>query len=216
MSDARPVRLECFFDCSSPWTYMGFHNIQPVAERLGVPIEWKPIIVGGVFNKVNQVVYANRENPPVPLKAAYTIKDMQDWARWSGLVINHPPACGHPVNAVKCMRACLVVQPLGKLVPFARAAFEALWIHGQDLAKDEVLTAVCDRAGVDAEMVLREIATPELKARLWDNTNELMDRGGFGSPTFFVDGDDMYFGNDRVMLVEDAVRRRQAQLAATA
>ena len=208
MADA-PVKLECFFDCSSPWTYLGFHNVQPVAARLGVEIIWKPIIVGGVFNKVNMPVYENRANPPVPLKAAYTLKDLQDWARFSQVTINHPPACGHPVNAVKCMRGCIVVQPLGKLVPFATAAFEALWHDGRDLASDEVLTDICRSAGVDADWLLREIAAPAIKEALWANTNEAMDRGAFGSPTFFVDDDDMYFGNDRLVLVEHAIRERQ-------
>jgi len=213
MTDTGAVKLECFFDCSSPWTYLAFHNLQPMAERLGVPIIWKPIIVGGVFNKVNMPVYENRANPPVPRKAEYTVKDMQDWARFSGLVINHPPACGHPVNAVKCMRACIVVQPLGKLVPFATAAFEALWIDGQDLARDEVLARICERVGIDAAWLLEEIAKPETKQKLWDNTNELMERNGFGSPTIFIDDDDMYFGNDRLTLVEFAIRRRQAESA---
>ena len=83
---ADTVKLECYFDCSSPWTYLGFHNIQPIAARLGVPILWKPIIVGGVFNKVNMPVYENRANPPVPRKAEYTHKDMQDWANYSGII----------------------------------------------------------------------------------------------------------------------------------
>ncbi len=210
---ADTVKLECYFDCSSPWTYLGFHNIQPVAARLGVPIIWKPIIVGGVFNKVNMPVYENRANPPVPRKSEYTHKDMQDWARYSGITINHPPACGHPVNAVKCMRACLIMQPLGKMVAFATAAFEALWVHGQDLAKDEVLSAICDRVGVDAQWLLAQIATPEVKQQLWNNTEELMERNGFGSPTYFVDDDDMFFGNDRVVLVEAAIKRQQAKRA---
>ncbi len=210
---ADTVKLECYFDCSSPWTYLGFHNIQPIAARLGVPILWKPIIVGGVFNKVNMPVYENRANPPVPRKAEYTHKDMQDWARYSGIIINHPPACGHPVNAVKCMRACLVVQPLGKLVAFATAAFEALWVDGQDLARDEVLSAICRRVDIDPEWLLAEIARPEVKQALWNNTEELMDRNGFGSPTFFVDDTDMFFGNDRVALVEAAIQRQQAARA---
>src|SRR4051794_28657551 len=111
MGETAGVKLEGFFDCSSPWTYMAFHNLQRIATRLGVPIIWKPIIVGGVFNKVNMAVYENRANPPVPLKAAYTLKDMQDWARYSGITINFPPACGHPVDAVRCMRACVLMQP---------------------------------------------------------------------------------------------------------
>jgi 2-hydroxychromene-2-carboxylate isomerase len=111
------------------------------------------------------------------------------------------------------MRACIVVQPLGKLVPFATAAFEALWIDGQDLARDEVLARICERVGIDAAWLLEEIAKPETKQKLWDNTNELMERNGFGSPTIFIDDDDMYFGNDRLTLVEFAIRRRQAESA---
>lgn len=205
------VRLECFFDCSSPWTYLGFHNLQPLARRLGVDVdvEWRPIIVGGVFNAVNRPVYADRADPPVPRKAEYTLKDMQDWARLAGLTINMPPRCGHPVNAVKCMRGALVAQDQGRLVPYATAAFEALWIDGLDLARDEVLRGVCERAGLDADRLLAAIATLEVKERLRANTDELIARGGFGSPTIFVDGTDMYFGNDRLPLVEAAIRRRR-------
>ena len=54
--------IEFFFDCSSPWTYLGFHNVQPLAAELKVPIHWRPILVGGVFNSVNPSVYASREN----------------------------------------------------------------------------------------------------------------------------------------------------------
>jgi 2-hydroxychromene-2-carboxylate isomerase len=210
------VKLECFFDCSSPWTYLGFHNLQPMAARLGVEVIWKPIIVGGVFNKVNMPVYENRANPPVPRKAEYTLKDMQDWARLAGLVVNHPPACGHPVNAVKCMRGCIAVQPTGKLIAFATAAFEALWRDGRDLAQDEVLADICRAAGVDPDWLLAKIAMPELKQALWDNTNALMDRNGFGSPTFFVNEYDMYFGNDRLVLVEAAIVRAQGRREAPA
>src|SRR4029450_13287644 len=71
--------IEFFFDCSSPWTYLAFHNIQPLAKELGVEISWRPILVGGIFNTVNPSVYAARETP-VPLKARYMKKDLADWA----------------------------------------------------------------------------------------------------------------------------------------
>ena len=53
--------IECFFDCSSPWTWLGFHNLQPLAAELGVPVRWRPILVGGIFNAVNPSVYDFRE-----------------------------------------------------------------------------------------------------------------------------------------------------------
>jgi 2-hydroxychromene-2-carboxylate isomerase len=129
--------IEFFFDCSSPWTYLAFHNIQPIAEEFGVEISWRPILVGGIFNSVNPSVYASRE-APVPLKARYQKKDLADWARSAGLAIKN-----------------------------------------------------------------------QLKA----NTDEVMARGGFGSPTIFIDKTDMYFGNDRMPLVREALARLKARAA---
>ena len=72
--------IEFFFDCSSPWTYLAFHNIQPLAKELGEDIAWKPILVGGIFNSVNPTMYETRAKP-VPAKQAYMLKDLADWAR---------------------------------------------------------------------------------------------------------------------------------------
>jgi 2-hydroxychromene-2-carboxylate isomerase len=197
--------IEFFFDCSSPWTYLAFHNLQPLAAELGATIRWRPILVGGVFNSVNPSVYASRDNP-VPAKQAYHEKDLQDWARAAGVTIVSPPAV-FPVNSVKAMRGCVLLEPQGLLVPFAQAAFEAYWRDDLDISNDAVLAEVCRRAGVDAAEFAEGIGRQEIKERLKANTAELILRGGFGSPTLFVDGDDMYFGNDRLPLVAEALRR---------
>jgi len=197
--------IEVFFDCSSPWTYLAFHNLQPLAAELGEAILWRPILVGGVFNAVNPSVYASRERP-VPAKAAYMLKDLQDWARQAGLAIRMPPAV-FPVNSVKAMRACILLAPDGKLVDFARAAFEAYWGRDEDISRDEVLEGVCRAAGVDSGRVFAGIADQSIKDALKANTDELIARGGFGSPTIFVGGTDMYFGNDRLELVRAGVLR---------
>ncbi|MBN8510069.1 MAG: 2-hydroxychromene-2-carboxylate isomerase [Burkholderiales bacterium] len=199
--------IECFFDCSSPWTYLGVHNLQPLAAELGVPIDWRPILVGGVFNAVNPSVYAARDNP-VPAKRDYMLKDLQDWARASGLAIVFPPRV-FPVNSVKAMRGCVWLQPQGKLVPFATAVFEAYWGRDEDIAQDAVLADLCRRCGIEPDAFFAGIAQDAVKAQLKANTDELIRRGGFGSPTIFVGGDDMYFGNDRLPLVAAAVRRRR-------
>ena len=204
--------IEFFFDCSSPWTYLAFHNIQPMAAELGVDIAWRPILVGGVFNTVNPSVYASRENP-VPAKAAYMRKDLADWARDAGLKIVFPPRV-FPVNSVKAMRGCILLEPDGKLVPFARAAFEADWGDDEDISQDDVLARVCARAGVDPAYFFAGVAGAEVKDRLRRNTDELIRRGGFGSPTIFVNGGDMYFGNDRLRLVRAALERSRARSAA--
>lgn len=202
----RPI--ECFFDCSSPWTYLGFHNLQMLAADLGAPVTWRPILVGGVFNAVNPSVYASRENP-VPAKLAYSKKSMQDWAELAGLKIVFPPAI-FPVNSVKAMRGCIALQAESeaRMLGFARAVFEAYWGAGEDISQDAVLTQVCARAGVDAAGLFAAIATQPVKDQLKANTDELIRRGGFGSPSLFVGGtDDLYFGNDALPLVRQAVLR---------
>ena len=197
--------LEFFFDCSSPWTYLAFTRIQPIVARTGTDIVWKPILVGGVFNAVNREVYERRANPD-PRKAAYSAKDLQDWARFTGLKIVMPPPV-FPVKATAAMRCALAAQEEGKLVPFARACFEAYWSHGQDISLPSVLEQVCEEADLEGAHILARAQEDAIKDRLRANTDELIARGGFGSPTMFVDGGDMYFGNDRMELVEAALSR---------
>ena len=191
--------IEFFFDCSSPWTYLAFSNIQPLAKQYNVSITWRPVLVGGIFNAVNQSVYNNR-NDPVPAKQRYGKKDMQDWARSAGLKIKMPPTV-FPVNAVKSMRGCILLDKEGKLLPFATACFEAYWGDDQDISKDDVLAKICQRVGVDPQKFLAGIAEQPIKDQLKANTDEVIARGGYGSPTMFVDKTDMYFGNDRLPLL---------------
>ena len=197
--------LEFFFDCSSPWTYLAFTRVQPVVARTGATIVWKPILVGGVFNAVNQDVYERRANPD-PRKAAYSAKDLQDWARLTGLKIIMPPPV-FPVRATLAMRCALAAQDEGKVVEFSRSCFKAYWSDSQDISQPGVVKAVCTSAGLDGDGILERAQSTEIKDRLRANTDEVIARGGFGSPTMFVDCADMYFGNDRMELVEAALRR---------
>ena len=200
--------IECFFDCSSPWTWLAFHNLRPMAAELGETVDWKPVLVGGIFNAVNPSVYEFREKG-VPAKQAYHRKDLQDWARLNGLKILFPPSV-FPVNSVKAMRACCWLKPQALLEPFAAAVFKAYWSDDRDISQDAVLADIATALGIDAAALLAGIATPEVKARFKANTDEAIARGAFGSPTVFVGGDDMYFGNDRLLLVRDAVQRRRS------
>jgi 2-hydroxychromene-2-carboxylate isomerase len=203
--------IEFFFDISSPWTYLAFHNIQPLATELKVPIQWRPILVGGIFNSVNPSVYAMRENP-VPAKWAYMKKDLADWAREANLKITMPPKV-FPVNSVKAMRGCIWLgqqtQPgaSSAMLPFAKAVFEAYWAREEDISQDAVLAEICESVGVNVKAFFDGIGQSAIKDQLKANTEEVIQRGGFGSPTMFV-GDDMYFGNDRLSLLRSAVFKR--------
>jgi 2-hydroxychromene-2-carboxylate isomerase len=199
--------LEFFFDCSSPWTYFAFESLLRMQDEIGVTIQWRPFLVGGVFNAVNPSVYNSRDKP-IPAKTAYNKKDQQDWARYLGLTMHYRPTV-FPVNSVKAMRACIVLEPEEKLIPFAQETFRAYWTDDKDISQPAVLTEICRRLGIDAARLLAAIEQPAVKDALRTNTQELIDRGGFGSPTIFVGGGDMYFGNDRMPLIRDAVLRRR-------
>ncbi|MFA7638185.1 MAG: DsbA family protein, partial [Parvibaculum sp.] len=96
------AKLEFFFDCSSPWTYLAFSRIEGLVARTGADIIWKPVLVGGIFNAVNESVYEARANPH-PVKSRYYNKDLKDWARYCGVEIGRPPV--FPVRSVDAMRA---------------------------------------------------------------------------------------------------------------
>lgn len=192
-------RLEFYFDCSSPWTYLAFEQAQSLFDGLPVAIDWKPILVGGLFNTVNPSVYANRANP-VPAKAAHARKDLQDWARFVGIQIGSPPV--FPVNSVKAMRGAFVALEHGCLVPYARAVFASYWGDLADISQDTVLAPLVEAVGLEPQLFFDRINSEPYKAKLRGCTEELIARNGFGSPTLFLDGDDMYFGNDRLTLIQ--------------
>jgi 2-hydroxychromene-2-carboxylate isomerase len=197
--------LEFFFDCGSPWTYLAFHALRPMARADGFAIAFRPILVGGVFNAVNDTIYRFRESGPAP-KHAYMAKDLADWARHAGLRIVWPPSV-FPVNSVHAMRGCIVAARAGRLEDLAEALFAAYWGADRDIGNPAEVADLAAGIGLDRPAFLAALNAPETKAELRRNTEELIARGGFGSPTMFVNGDDMYFGNDRLPLVREAMRR---------
>lgn len=200
------TQVECFFDVSSPWTYMGFERLIKLNKHIDFDITWKPIIVGGVFNEVNKDLYAARESMFAnERRMKYFMKDMQDWADLCGVKIGWPDF--HPVNSVKAMRGCFIALEQGKLIEFARGCFQAYWSREEDISSDKVLKCICIETGIDADELFEKITQQEYKDKLRANTDELITRGGYGSPTFFIDGDNMYFGNDRMPLIERALRK---------
>ena len=198
--------IEFFFDCSSPWTYIAFRNIQPLAKELNATIVWKPVLVGGIFNSVNKNVYVAREDMG-SARNRYLLKDVQDNAREAGLRIVFPPKI-FPVNSVKAMRGCLWIAQdataKDKYLAFIEATFAAYFTLEQDISQDEVLQAICVQVGIDATALMQGITRPDIKEQLKANTDEAITRGAFGVPTYFI-GADMYFGNDRLALVKSAL-----------
>jgi 2-hydroxychromene-2-carboxylate isomerase len=154
--------------------------------------------VGGLFNTVNPSVYESRAKP-VLVKSRYYVKDLGDWARFYGLKIGNPTV--FPVNSVKAMRGAFVANEHRVIARYSKRVFESYWGEDKDISKDDVLREIVRETGLEEKEFFTKISSDEYKAKLRENVEELIARGGFGSPTMFVEGS-MFFGNDRLPLVE--------------
>lgn len=198
------VPIEFFFDLSSPWTRLAFANIRPTLAGLDHAITWRPFLVGGVFNAVNPAVYESRK-PENAARLARSFGWLKQWAQLAGVGMNFPSEY-HPLKSVHAMRFCCALEDDQEaLERFAHAAFEAYFTHARNLDDPAVLVAVADEAGFDGTTLGDRASSQSIKDRLRANTEEAIARGAFGSPTIFVGGEHMYFGNDQLPLVRQQV-----------
>ena len=204
------VPIEFFFDLSSPWTRLAFHNVQSALEGLYHAITWRPFLVGGVFNAVNQAVYAARtDENNIKLKASWGW--LKEWAELAGVRMNFPSE-HHPLKSIAPMRMCCVLEDdQGTLDRFAEAAFEAYFGDQRNLDDMAECAAVADSIGLDGAALAEQAVEQDNKNRLRTNTEEAIERGAFGSPTILVadgkGGEHMYFGNDQLPLVRQRVEK---------
>jgi 2-hydroxychromene-2-carboxylate isomerase len=167
----------------------------------------RPILVGGVFNAVNPGVYAAREQAG-NRKLQHGWKVLKDWAALARVEM-HFPSQWHPAKSVNAMRMCCALgEDMPALTAFTQAAFESYFGKAENLDDPAVLVAVAGSVGLDGEALGTRAQSDAVKALLRANTDELIARGGYGSPTIFVDRTDMYFGNDQLPLVEAALMRK--------
>lgn len=193
-------KVEFFYDLSSPWTRVAFHNIQPLIQKADAEVTWRPFLVGGVFNAVNQSVYAARANPDDP-KFRLTFHWLLEWAELAGVPMNFPSP-HHPLKSVLGMRACCALeddQPA--LLAFTEAAFHAYFAEQRNLDDPQEVAAIADECGLDGTALVAQTAEQAIKDRLRANTEEAVERGAFGSPTIIINESKLYFGNDQLPLV---------------
>ena len=134
-------KLEFFFDCSSPWTYLAFKEIEELNNRLNMVLVWKPILVGGIFNTINPSVYESRSNP-IESKANYSQKDLKDWSKVRNIKINWPTI--FPVNSVKVMRGVFYAIDRKNESKYIDKVFEAYWKDGKDISSDKVISEIIE------------------------------------------------------------------------
>ena len=201
-------RIEFFFDLSSPWTYLAFHNIQPILQRHATEISWRPFLVGGVHNQVNPAYPQSRANDATSPKWQQLYQSLLDWSASSGLPMNFPSQY-FPLRSVDAMRFCCALEDRQTdLEQFMRAAFHAHYAEQKNLDDPAELTLIANACGIDGEQLRSLSQQQAIKDHLRSNTDEAIKRGAFGSPSIFVPlegGERLYFGNDQLPLVDWAL-----------
>jgi len=194
-------RVEFFFDLASPVSYLASTQLEGFSERTGAEVQWRPFLLGGVFKATGNrsPIYTEVAN-----KRAYIDADLPAWAEHYGVPFRFPSV--FPTNSLTAMRGAIAAQRLGRLLEYARAGFRAHFADDEDLADIAVLERIAEHAGIDRAEFLALIEDPEVKQALKAATDEAVARGAFGAPTFFW-RDCMFFGNDRLGLLEATLRK---------
>jgi len=189
--------IEFFFDFVSPTAYIAHHVLPKIADAAGAELKYRPMFLGGVMK-------ATGNSPPamVPAKGAWMGPDLARWGKKYGVEFQFNPH--FPVNTLSILRgACGLLED--EVFPaYVDAMFNAMWLDPKNMAEPEEIARVVSAIGMDVDVFAAMAQKPENKQALKANTDEAVARGVFGAPSIFV-GDDLYFGQDRLFMVAEAV-----------
>jgi 2-hydroxychromene-2-carboxylate isomerase len=195
------AKVEFLFDFGSPNAFLSNRVIPEIEKRTGAKFEVTPVLLGGIFKATNNKspveAFAGIKN-----KLAYENLETQRFLKRHAITDFHMNPF-FPVNTLQLMRMAVAAKNEGYLPRYMDAVFHHMWIAPKKMDDAEVVRAALAESGLDPALVDRAQA-PEVKAALIANTEDAVNRGAFGIPTFFVDGA-IYFGKDRLRDVEDAI-----------
>lgn len=193
--------VEFYFDLGSPYSYLAYYRLLQIAEQQEIQIVYKPILLGGVFKATG-----NRSPIEIPVKGVYSILDMQRWAEYYQIPMQMNPH--FPMNTLTLMRILTGVQLLSleKFEQVLKLLFDAMFGTPQNLNEPTVLAEVLEPSGFSVEDIMSMVQSDVVKQKLITETEQAILRGIFGAPTFFV-GDEMYWGQDRLHFVEQALNK---------
>jgi len=195
--------IELWFDFSCPYAYLASRRAPELAARLGVPLAWRPMLLGGVFRGIGA-----GDGPMAtlsPVRAAYNLRDMQRWAEHFGDVLRVPPA--HPMRTVRALRVLLGLSEASWPAAID-AIYAAYWQRGEDVTSDAVLAAALRDVPGAAEAIAGADSAA-VKGDLRRRTDEAIALGIFGAPAWIVRRDGAHtliWGQDRLAWVEAVAR----------
>ena len=194
--------MEFHFDFGSPNAYLVHLIIPELEKRTGAPFEYVPVLLGGVFKLTN-----NRS----PIESFHGVKnkleygriEMRRFIRRHGIT-RFAMNPFFPVNTLLVMRGAIAAQTEGVFDRYVDAVFGHMWAEPKKMDDPAVARAALDESGLDGARLIAMTQEPAVKDRLLANTQKSVDRGAFGSPTFFV-GEEIFFGKDRLRDVEEEI-----------
>lgn len=197
------MKIEFWYDFSSPWTYLASTQIEAVVQRASGELTWRPMLLGAVFKQVG--------TPDLPIlampeaKRKYHSAELGLWAaHWQ---VPFKFTTRFPIRTVTALR--LVLQAGEQSVPLSHAMYRAAWVDDRSLNDEAVLAQILEAQGLEVESMMAGTKDPAIKQKLIDNTSEAVSRGVFGAPTFIIDhpdGEVLLWGQDRFELVEKILR----------
>jgi 2-hydroxychromene-2-carboxylate isomerase len=198
------AKVEFHFDLGSPNAYLSHLVIPEIEKRTGVEFEYVPILLGGVFKLTNNRSPAESRRG-IRNKPEYERLETRRFIQRYGIT-RYQPNPYFPVNTLMLMRGTLAAQSLGVFEHYVDAMFRDLWAEPKKMDDPSVWRAALDAADLPIARILELIETPQVKTQLLENTQRSVERGTFGAPTFYV-GDEIFFGKDRLLEVEETIMR---------
>ncbi len=192
--------VEFLFDVVSPTAYLAYKRLPDIADRTGATIAWTPVFLGGIMQGSG-----NTRPGAVPAKGKYMDRDLERCAQRYDIPFTLNPH--FPFNTLTLQRAAVALldeQGEEEFRRFIDLGFQAIWVDAKNMGDMAVVAETLSAAGFDADALAARAGDPAIKEKLKANTDGAVARGVFGAPTLFV-GEEMYFGQDRLDYVEDAL-----------
>ena len=197
-----PVKVQFLFDFGSPNAYLAERVIPDIERRTGVKFDYVPVLLGGVFK------LTNNRSPAETLagiknKLEFMDLELQRFIRRHQITTFRKNPF-FPVNTLQLMRGAVAAQFEGVFDPYFRAAYHYMWEEPKKMDDPQIAREAFMSSNIDFDRLFARAQQPDVKSRLMELTQNAVDRGAFGSPTFFV-GKEMFFGKDQLRDVEEAI-----------
>jgi len=193
-----PKSVDFYFDYGSPTSYLAYTQMPGLAARTGAKVNYLPILLGGVFQATG-----NRSPVEIAAKGKWMQQDLQYFADRYKVPYRWNPH--FPINTLPLMRGATYALREGFLVPYSDAVYNALWADGLNMGDLAVVGKALEEAGLEAQKIAAATQDQAVKDALKSATEQAVQRGLFGAPTFFV-GERMHFGQDRLPYVEELLK----------